>query len=142
MAAALTVMVSVALAVPELVSSAVPDTPVLPHVLPDSVNAMLVALPVKLGSTSVIRSFTAMLNGAVKVYDKIVAEFPVVVLKIRASELIGFGAEYDAKPLDKMWLDEPCGTHVHSLASRDSVGHVKMRHAPAAGASHAPHSDP
>jgi hypothetical protein len=66
-AAPLTVMVSVAIDEAELVSSAVPDTPALPHVIPDSMNAMLVVLPVKLGSTSAIWSFTVMLNGAVKV---------------------------------------------------------------------------
>jgi hypothetical protein len=86
--AALTVMVSVAMAVPELVSSAVPDTPALPHVVPNSVNAMLDVVPVKLGSTRVIWSFTAMVAGVVKEYDRVVAVLPVVVAKTRASELI------------------------------------------------------
>jgi hypothetical protein len=121
-AAALTVMVSMAFAVPALVSSAVPDTPALPQELPTSWSEMAVPFPVKLGSTRIILSFTAILLGAVNVKVIVVAVPPLVVENASPDEVSAPGAPHcpgstlsnDAAPglAQQLLLS---GTHTQSI---------------------------
>ena len=81
----LTVMVRVAVAVPELVKSEVPA--VLGLEQPECLSKLIVvAVPVKLGSTRTILSFTAIDVGVVKAYVMAVAEALVVTESVRMSD--------------------------------------------------------
>jgi hypothetical protein len=100
-AADVTVIVSVAVAVPELVSIELPVTPALPQVLPTSVNAIAAAEPARLGTTSTILSFTAIDTWGVNANDTADAELATVLEKVR---------EVDNKDGNMIAVDAGIGT--------------------------------
>jgi hypothetical protein len=99
-----TVMVRVAVAVPLLVSSAVPLTPAFPHVVPLSTTEMAVDTPVKLGSTSTIWSFTAIVFVGVKAYVTAAGALIMLEENVRTSEAI-VGTHLDPPPNESADVD-------------------------------------